>query len=113
VDHEQVVGTSAMGQIRPFALAEPHASFTLTNRHSRRQSSRRNRTDAVYVRSLSALLEKIADGRVAIAHQGPKRRSDGRWSLNRFDQKIVFTRAQQICERLSPSGTAVISNLAD
>jgi hypothetical protein len=31
---------SAMGHERPFASVEPHASFTLTNRHPRRQSAR-------------------------------------------------------------------------
>jgi hypothetical protein len=35
-----------MGQTRPFALVEPHASFTLTSRHSPRQSSRRSRAIA-------------------------------------------------------------------
>jgi hypothetical protein len=48
------IGTAmaALGQIRPFASVELHASFTLTSRHSPRQSSRRPRADAVDVRSL-------------------------------------------------------------
>ena len=49
---------SGSGQTRPFALVEPHASFTLTSRHSPRQSSHRTRGDAVDVRSLSVFGKK-------------------------------------------------------
>jgi hypothetical protein len=70
------------GQTRPFALVEPPASFTLTSRHSTRQSSRRTRADAVGIRSLLAFLEKIrrwADRNSLTAV--PETLLDGRWSL--------------------------------
>jgi hypothetical protein len=62
---------SAESQTLPFASVEQYASFTLTSRHSPRQSTRRTRADAVYVRLLSLFWKKIADGRVAIATPVP------------------------------------------
>jgi hypothetical protein len=47
-----------LGQAQPVALVEPRASFTLTSRHSPRQSCRRTRANTVGIRSLSFLEKK-------------------------------------------------------
>ena len=52
-DDDEKRRSASKGQTRPFALIEPRASFTLTSRHSPRQSSRRTRANAVGIRSLS------------------------------------------------------------
>jgi hypothetical protein len=54
---------AAQGQARPFALVEPHAGFTLTPRHSPRQSSLRSRANAVDVRLLYLLEKCVWAGR--------------------------------------------------
>ena len=38
------------------------------------------RSELILVRSLSGFWKKIADGRVAITHRGPRDICDGRWS---------------------------------
>jgi hypothetical protein len=62
--------------LRPFALVEPRASFTLT-------SILRTRAGAVAVRSLQAF-GKFAKVRVAIAHQRPRDVAESRSLLSRL-----------------------------
>jgi hypothetical protein len=45
-------GESVKGQTHPFASVESHASFTVTNRHSPRQSSRR-------IRAINRLADRV------------------------------------------------------
>src|SRR5215471_14862675 len=101
-----------MGWTRQFALVQPRASFTLTGRHSPRQSSRRTRANAVGIRSLSVFWKNrkwcgaifhaavpepfaMVDGRMVDGARGwlrltsrlrtadPETLRDGRWSEGR------------------------------
>jgi hypothetical protein len=74
-----------MGQARPFASVEPHASFTLTSRlHHDNQVV----ALAPMLPTLDRFIfwKKFAFGRVAIAHHSPRDvpTVDGRWFLTPF-----------------------------